>query len=40
MAWLPSQGLGLGVAEVASGVREEDLLLKKQPIGSLDARSG
>ena len=38
MAWLPSQGLGLGVAEVASGVQgEEDLLLKKQPIGSLDA---
>jgi len=38
MTWLPSQGLGLGVAEVASGVAgEEDLLLKKQPIGGVDA---
>jgi hypothetical protein len=38
LAWLPSQGMGLGVAEVASGMQgDEDLLLKKQPIGALDA---
>lgn len=38
LAWLSSQHLGLGVAAVASGVAsEEELLLKKVPIGGLDA---
>jgi uncharacterized protein YjbI with pentapeptide repeats len=40
LAWLSSQHLGLGVASVASGVSSEDeLLLKKVPIGGLDAGS-